>query len=64
LLGDRVSRRTAWEIACQSGGSIFDAEYVAIAKLQADALVTADSGLASMAAGIVPMAALTDLLAE
>ncbi len=62
LLGDRVSRRTAWEIARQSGGTIFDAEYVAIAKLQADALVTIDARLAAMAADLVPLAKLTDLL--
>jgi predicted nucleic acid-binding protein len=62
LLGDRVSRRTAWEIARQSGGTVFDAEYVAIAKLQADALVTIDSRLGAMAADLVPLAQLKDLL--
>jgi predicted nucleic acid-binding protein len=64
LLGDRVSRRTAWEIAQENGGTIFDAEYIAIAKLQADALVTTDSRLVEMAAGIVPLATLTDVLTE
>ena len=63
LLGDRVSRRTAWEIARKNGGTIFEAEYVAVTKLQADALVTTDSALTSTAAGIVPLAS-TDLLTE
>ena len=39
LLGDRVSRGTAWKIAREHHGSIRDAEYVAIAMLQADSLV-------------------------
>jgi predicted nucleic acid-binding protein len=43
LLGDRVSRRTAWQIARDRGwASLRDAEYIAVAVLQADALVTAD----------------------
>jgi predicted nucleic acid-binding protein len=41
LLGDRVSRRTAWKIAREHGWeTTYDAEYLAVAKLQADALVT------------------------
>ena len=41
LLGDRVSRRTAWRIARDHDWeTTYDAEYVAVAKLQADALVT------------------------
>jgi len=41
LLGDRVLRRTAWELAREHGwDSTFDAEYLAVCKLQADALVT------------------------
>ena len=42
----------------------FRCQCVATATLQADALVTIDSGLAAMAANIVSLAALTDLLAE
>ena len=39
LLGDRVSRRTAWKIAQEQGWeTTFDAEYLAVTKLQADAL--------------------------
>jgi predicted nucleic acid-binding protein len=64
LLGDRVSRRTAWKIACQQGwDSTYDAEYIAVAKLHAAALVTTDTALAAKAEGIVPVVglhALTD----
>ena len=34
----------------------FDAEYLAVTKLQADALVTIDAELATKADGIVPLA--------
>lgn len=64
LLSDRVSRRTAWKLAREHGwDSTFDAEYLAVCRLQADALVTIDPTLAAKAAGIVPvapLAALTD----
>jgi predicted nucleic acid-binding protein len=54
LLGDRVSRRTAWRIAMAQGwDTTLDAEYLAVRRLQADALVTVDSRLAAMAEGIV-----------
>ena len=57
LLGDRVSRRTAWKIAREHGwGTTFDAEYLAVCKLQADALITIDPALATKAADIVPLA--------
>lgn len=59
LLGDRVSRRTAWKLARDHGwDSTFDAEHLAVCKLQADALVTIDQALAEKAAGIVPTAPL------
>lgn len=59
LLGDRVSRRTAWKLAREHGwDSTFDAEYLAVCKLQADALVTIDRALAEKAVGIVPTAPL------
>lgn len=65
LLGDRVSRRTAWKLAREHGwDSTFDAEYLAVCKLQADALVTIDRALADKAAGIVPTAPLAALAAE
>jgi len=61
LLGDRVSRRTAWNLAMELGCDLRDAEYLAVAKLQADALVTTDAHLAALAAGIVPVAGLDRL---
>jgi predicted nucleic acid-binding protein len=65
LLGDRVSRRTAWRLAQEQGlDSIQHAEYIAVAKLQADALVTADHELAAAARGVVQLAKPTDLVAE
>jgi predicted nucleic acid-binding protein len=64
LLGDRVSRRTAWRIARQHGwDTLRDAEYIAIARLQADALVTVDLSLAVKARDAVVVAAIEDLLA-
>ena len=63
LLGDRVSRGTAWKIARQHDWeSVRDAEYVAITRLQADALVTVDPSLTARAEGVVPMALLEALL--
>jgi predicted nucleic acid-binding protein len=62
LLGDRVSRRTAWRIAAEHDWpSIESAEYLAVARLQADALVTVDEELAAKADGIVPVAPLEAL---
>jgi predicted nucleic acid-binding protein len=47
LLGDAVLRRRAWEVAEQLGwAETYDAEYVALTQLQADALVTLDVDLA------------------
>ncbi|MEY2523467.1 MAG: hypothetical protein QOJ66_2032 [Ilumatobacteraceae bacterium] len=64
LLGDRVSRRTAWKIAREKGWeTTFDAEYLAVTRLQADALITIDPQLATKAAGIVPLAPLAALTA-
>jgi len=64
LLGDRVSRRTAWDIAVAHGwDSLRDAEYLSVTRLQADALVTVDQDLAAVAATIVPVASLGDLVA-
>jgi predicted nucleic acid-binding protein len=64
LLGDAVLRRRAWQVADQLGwASTFDAEYVALTQLQADALVTASADLAAAVADVVrvaPVAALLD----
>jgi predicted nucleic acid-binding protein len=64
LLGDRVSRRTAWQIAREHGwDTLRDAEYLAVTRLQADALVTVDPGFAATARSIVTVAAIDHLLA-
>lgn len=53
FLGDKVLQRQAWKVAEQLGWeTTYDAEYVALTTLQADAFVTSDSGLAQ--AGIGP----------
>ena len=63
LLGDRVSRGTAWRIAReQDWDTLRDAEYLAVTRLQADALVTVDPVLAAKAADVVPLAPLEALL--
>jgi predicted nucleic acid-binding protein len=63
LLGDRVSRRTAWKIArAHSWDTIFDAEYLAVCQLQADAVVTIDPTLAAKAEGVVALAPLSALV--
>jgi hypothetical protein len=63
LLGDRVSRGTAWRLASELGlDDTGDAEYLAVARLQADALVALDPRIAALAAGIVPLATIDDLL--
>ena len=64
LLGDRVSRRTAWQLARQHDwNALRDAEYLAVTRLQADALVTVDPSLAATARDVVAVAAIDDLLA-
>src|SRR5215470_14122213 len=64
LLGDRVSRRTAWQIARQHDwDTLRDAEYLAITRLQADALVTVDPSLAARAHDVVAVAAINNLMA-
>ena len=63
LLGDAVLRKVAWEVADQLGSaSTYGAEYLALTKLQGDALVTLDAGLASAARGIVETAPIEDML--
>jgi len=57
LLGDRVLQAVAWKIAAQFGWSdTFDAEYVALTQLQADALVTLDPQLADAVKDLVTVA--------
>jgi predicted nucleic acid-binding protein len=60
-----VSRRVAWKIAReQNWESTYDAEYLAVTKLQADALVTVDPALAAKAKQLVPLAPLEALTAN
>jgi predicted nucleic acid-binding protein len=62
LLGDAVLRRRAWEIAERLGwASTYDAEYVALTQLQADAFVTSDADLARRVQGVVPTATIEAL---
>ena len=62
LLGDAVLRRRAWEVADQLGwASTYDAEYVALTQLQADALVTLDAELARSVEGMVATASIDAL---
>lgn len=63
LLGDAVLRRRAWEVADRLGwASTYDAEYVALTQLQADAFVTLDAELARSVEGIVATASVDRLL--
>jgi predicted nucleic acid-binding protein len=62
LLGDAMLRRRAWELADQLGwASTYDAEYVALTQLQADAFITLDAELARSLEGVVATASLDAL---
>lgn len=62
LLGDAALRRRAWKIADELGWpSTYDAEYLALTQLQADAFVTLNGELARRAEGIVPLASIDAL---
>jgi predicted nucleic acid-binding protein len=62
LLGDAVLRRRAWDLAQQLGwAETYDAEYVALTQLQADAFVTLDTELARRVEGVVPTATIEAL---
>jgi predicted nucleic acid-binding protein len=62
LLGDGVLRRRAWEIADRLGwASTYDAEYVALTQLQADAFITLDAKLARSVEEIVTIASIDAL---
>jgi predicted nucleic acid-binding protein len=64
LLGDAVLRRNAWKFADQLGwAETYDAEYIALTKLQADAFVTLDQDLARSVERIVPTATIEALRA-
>ena len=65
FLGDRVLQRRAWKVADQLGWeTTFDAEFVALTQLQADAFVTSDSDLAVAISGLVETATIDALHAK
>ncbi len=54
FLGDKVLQHQAWKVADQLGWeTTFDAEFVALTQLQADAFVTSDSDLARAVSSLV-----------
>jgi len=62
FLGDKVLQRTAWRVADQLGWeTTYDAEFVALTQLQADAFVTADDKLARAVSGLVETATIDAL---
>ena len=64
FLGDKVLQRTAWRVADQLGWeTTYDAEFVALTQLQADALVTSDADLAQAVSGLVETATVDALRA-
>jgi predicted nucleic acid-binding protein len=57
FLGDKVLQRQAWKVADELGwATTYDAEYVALTKLQADAFVTSDEDLGRAVSGLVETA--------
>jgi predicted nucleic acid-binding protein len=62
LLGDAVLQRRAWELADQLGwAQTYNAEYVALTQLRADAFVTLDAKLTRRVEGIVETASIDAL---
>ena len=62
FLGDKVLQRQAWKVADQLGWeTTYDAEYVALTTLQADAFVTSDRELARAVSGVVETATIDAL---
>lgn len=65
LLGDRVSRATAWRLATELGwADPGPAEYLAVAILQADVLVALDPRLVQAAGGRIPLLATPEFLGD
>lgn len=63
LLGDAVLRGQAWKVADELGlASTYDAEYLALTRLQGEFFVTLDEDLARTAARLVPVAPFESLL--
>jgi predicted nucleic acid-binding protein len=62
LLGDRVLQQVAWDVAGKLGWpDTFDAEYVALTQLQADAFITLDTELAAAVKDLVRVAPIEEL---
>lgn len=62
LLGDRVLQAVAWTVAEEVGWTdTFQAEYVALTKLQADAFITLDEDLAARVQELVTIAPVESL---
>ena len=62
FLGDRVSRATAWTVATRHGwDDIGPAEYVAVALLQADAIVSDEPAILGALGDDIAVAAYDDL---
>ena len=61
LLGDRVSRRVAWQLAREHGfDSTLDAEYLAVTRLQSDAYVTVVCAARTCSWGVVSLSSVDD----
>ena len=57
FLGDKVLQRQAWRVAEALGWeTTYEAEYVALTKLQADIFITSDADLARAVSGVVETA--------
>lgn len=64
FLGDKVLQRQAWKVAERLGWkTTYDAEYVALTALQADAFITSDPDLARAVSGVVRTASVDALTA-
>ncbi len=62
LLGDGVLRRRAWDVASRLGwASTYEAEYIALTLLQAQAFVTLDRELARKVEGVITTATIDAL---
>ena len=62
FLGDKVLQRTAWKVADQLGWeTTYDAEFVALTQLQADAFVASDRELAQAVSDVVATATIDAL---
>jgi predicted nucleic acid-binding protein len=62
FLGDKVLQRQAWQVADELGWeTTYDAEYVALTTLQADAFVTSNPDLAKAVSGLIQTATMDAL---